>query len=42
MIIVQSWRGIVPAGFEWTMTLSAGLGMDSGKASANSDGKEDL
>ena len=24
MIIVQSWRGMVPAGFEWTMTLSAG------------------
>src|SRR6476646_98523 len=24
MIIVQSWRVMVPAGFEWTMTLSAG------------------
>jgi hypothetical protein len=24
MIIVQSWRGTVPAGFEWTMTLAAG------------------
>ena len=22
--IVQSWRGTVPAGFEWTMTLAAG------------------
>ena len=24
MIIVQSWRVTVPAGFEWTMTLAAG------------------
>ena len=24
MIIVQSWRGMDPAGFEWTMTLAAG------------------
>ena len=24
MIIVQSWRGTVPAGSEWTMTLAAG------------------
>ena len=23
-IIVQSWRGTVPAGFEWTVTLAAG------------------
>ena len=23
-MIVQSWRGTVPAGFEWTMTLAAG------------------
>ena len=24
MIIVQSWRGMDPVGFEWTMTLAAG------------------
>ena len=24
MIIVQRWRGTVPAGFEWTTTLAAG------------------